>query len=145
MPIEDELAPQTYYYAFTVVTTITTINGSIKQESAPIGADAPYPYHKQIHQSDEPAAIQISGLGGGTNDDGTTYAIRIYRQSTNQPIWFEVTTTQDATYIDTATDQSISGNQQLAFRASQLCQQRDRQIPRQPGIRERTAWTSPGR
>lgn len=119
VPPEDELAPQTYYYAFTVVTTITTINGSIKQESAPIGADAPYPYHKQIHQSDEPAAIQISGLGGGTNDDGTTYAIRIYRQSTNQPIWFEVTTTQAATYIDTATDQSISGNAQLPFSGQQ--------------------------
>ena len=119
VPAEDELEAQTYYYAFTVVTTLTTINGPVKQESAPIGANAPYPYKITLKQGDEPQAVQIAGIGGGTNDDGTTYAIRIYRQSTNQPIWFEVITTQDATYIDTATDQSISGNAQLPFSGQQ--------------------------
>lgn len=115
VPPSEQLEAQEYFYAFTVVTTIPTINGDVKQESAPIGADAPYPFHKEILQADEPQAIQISGIGGGINDDGLDYAIRIYRQSTNQPVWFEVTTTTLATYIDSASDQSISGNQQLAF------------------------------
>lgn len=109
------LAVQEYFYAFTVITTIQTLQGPVKQESAPIGALAPFPYHKTIMQSDVPAAVQISGLGGGIDGDGNSYAIGIYRLSQNQPNWFQLVVTQAGTYVDTATDQSISGNQQLAY------------------------------
>jgi hypothetical protein len=112
---EPGLAAETYYYAFTVITTIPTINGNIFQESAPIGANSPFPFKITIKSTDDNLAIQILGIGGGINADGLHYKIGIYRMSTNQPVWFQVTTTSAASYIDNATDQSISGNQQLNF------------------------------
>jgi hypothetical protein len=109
------LAPQKYFYAFTVVTTFPTINGNVEQESEQIGGNTPYPFHLLIGDTDVDVGIRIAGLGGGINADGLSYAIRIYRMSTQQPIWFEVATTSNPVYIDNATDQSISGNAQLPF------------------------------
>jgi len=115
VPADEELAPQEYWYAFTVIVSIPTINGNVKQETAPLGANAPYPFHKNLLPADAPQAVQISGIGGGINADGLDYKIGIYRQSTNQPVWFFVAETSLSTYTDSASDQSISGNRQLAF------------------------------
>lgn len=119
VPADEALAPQEYWYAFTVIVKIPTINGIVKQETAPIGANAPYPYHKNLLASEAPQAVQISQIGGGINADGLEYSIGIYRQSTNQPVWFFVAETSLSTYTDSASDQSISGNRQLAFSGQQ--------------------------
>lgn len=112
-----DLEPQKYFYAFTVLIHIPTINGIVKQETAPIGANSPYPFKVNITTTGQ--NVEIGGIGGGVNADGLVYEIRIYRQSTNQPIWFELATTSDSIYIDNTPDQQISGNQQLAFSGQQ--------------------------
>lgn len=108
------LTAETYYYAFTIVTSIPTVNGTIQQESVAVGANAPYPYSVTLKPGDVPnTAVQINTTGGGVNADGNSYKVRIYRQSTNQPNWFAVALTPNAAYIDSKSDQSISGNIQL--------------------------------
>ncbi len=57
---------------------------------------------------------RLTGTFAGTNVDGSTYTTNVYRQSSNQPVWFFLTNlATNSAYLDTASDLSITSNAQL--------------------------------
>lgn len=112
-PVAGGLAPATYIYAFTQV--VSDPADSFSQETSVTG-DIPdssgnYPYQVTLLAA---GGVQISGTFTGTNADGSDYVTNVYRMSSEQPVWYLLTTlTANTPYTDTASDDSLTANAQL--------------------------------
>lgn len=114
------LAPQEYYYTFTV--TITFPDGSTQETSPTNTAFAPFALNYTLSAAGAIAITPGTGTTGiawsGTHPDGSTWTTNVYRMSTAQPTFFfaaSVTGAQTFVYNDDQADATIAANAQLSL------------------------------
>jgi len=110
-----QMEAATYSYAFVQQIQLPGIDGTIDQETTPLYLTAQGQPLFSI-TTNGAQDVQISGTFAGTTPDGYPYVTQVYRESTNVAVWYLLTTlTTNNTYTDSASDQSIAGNQQLTL------------------------------
>lgn len=106
------LAPQVYYYTFTV--TITFPDGSTQETSPTDTAFVPFALNFTLSAAGAIVITYGAVAWSGTNADGSTWTTNIYRMSTAQPTFFFVQNVSGTgTYNDDQADATIASNAQL--------------------------------